>query len=667
MQNLNLEQITAIKHISGPLLVLAGAGSGKTGVITAKIAYLIKECSIKPNKVFAVTFTNKAAREMGERVKKQMGADAKGVKISTFHTFGYNFIKREYKKLGFKSNISLYDQEDSCRLIQEISHIEDKEKLNDLQKNISKLKGQAITLDKLVGYGNDPSLIALFQEYQRILRSYNAVDFDDLIYLPIQLLQSCSETLEHWQNQVQYLLVDEYQDTNQAQYQLVKLLTRLSGRLTVVGDDHQSIYSWRGAAPENLKLLQQDFPHLTIIKLEQNYRSSRYILSAANNLIAHNNNLFTKNLWSASGNGELIEIVVAKDEEDEAEQVAALLNQHRFLHQTELSEYAILYRSNYQARAFEKALRELQIPYQLSGATSMFASTEIKDFLAYLKILVNPDDNMAFLRIINTPKREIGPATVEKLSNYAQMRNCSFFHACFELGLEQHLPINAVVKLRNFGDWINLQIDNLARGADPLGLIKDILSTINYETWLLDTSPSEANATKRYENVLDCVSWLGRLIAEENASLTEALNKILLIDLLSQQNENNPHNCVQLMTIHAAKGLEFKHVFLTGMNEDILPHHNSLALDTLEEERRLCYVAITRAKATLTISLVKQRKKFKEILNLEPSRFLEELDTDKTLTRWSNNHASQSPETRLQHGKAKLSALQEMLKQLEAT
>jgi ATP-dependent DNA helicase Rep len=297
----------------------------------------------------------------------------------------------------------------------------------------------------------------------------------------------------------------------------------------------------------------------------------------------------------------------------------------------------------------------------------MFASTEIKDFLAYLKILVNPDDNMAFLRIINTPKREIGPATVEKLSNYAQMRNCSFFHACFELGLEQHLPINAVVKLRNFGDWINLQIDNLARGADPLGLIKDILSTINYETWLLDTSPSEANATKRYENVLDCVSWLGRLIAEENASLTEALNKILLIDLLSQQNENNPHNCVQLMTIHAAKGLEFKHVFLTGMNEDILPHHNSLALDTLEEERRLCYVAITRAKATLTISLVKQRKKFKEILNLEPSRFLEELDTDKTLTRWSNNHASQSPETRLQHGKAKLSALQEMLKQLEAT
>jgi ATP-dependent DNA helicase Rep len=662
MQDLNLEQLTAVKHIAGPLLVLAGAGSGKTKVIIAKIAYLIQHCGIKANKIYAVTFTNKAAREMTSRIKAELGTEARQIRISTFHTFGYNFIKREYKKLGFKSNISLYDEEDSCRLIQDITHIEDKEKLFELHKKITSFKSQAIMLDNVASYALDPSLISLYQEYQRILQSYNAVDFDDLIYLPIKLLQSCNATLEFWQNQVQYLLVDEYQDTNQAQYQLVKLLARLSGKLTVVGDDHQSIYSWRGAAPENLKLLQEDFINLKIIKLEQNYRSTGNILNAANNLIAHNNNLFEKNLWSASGAGELIEIITAKNEEDEALQVTALINQHKFLQQTNFADYAILYRSNYQARNFEKALRELQIPYQISGATSMFATTEIKDFLAYLKILVNPDDNMAFLRIINTPKREIGPVTVEKLSNYAKMRECSLFHACFEFGLSQHLPENALMKLRGFADWINLQIDNLARGAEVIPLIHEILQVIKYETWLIETSNSENSASKRYENVQDCIKWLGRIIEEENATLAQALNKILLIDMLAQQNENNPYNSVQLMTIHAAKGLEFKYVYLTGLNEEILPHQNSLE-SGIEEERRLCYVAITRAQKSLTISLIQQRTKFKEIITLEPSRFLQELGAD--FIRWHKGDSQQPAEQRIASGRAKLNALQEMLKNLE--
>lgn len=670
---LNPIQQSAVYYLEGPLLIIAGAGTGKTGVITHKIEYLLEKCGYKASKILAVTFTNKAAREMAQRVAKTLGAKkAKGLSISTFHTLGLKIIRTEYQALGFKKNISIFDTEDALSLLKELkadANLDvDSSTLSLQQSKISFWKSSAITpTEALQSVENDldRATAILYKAYQQQLKTYNAVDFDDLILLPLQLFSQNNEILNKWQDKIHYLLIDEYQDTNASQYALIRLLTGVRGALTVVGDDHQSVYAWRGAKPENLIQLQTDFPHLKVITLEQNYRSTEIILRAANALINHNTSLFKKNLWSQKGIGDPIRILLTQDDEHEANRVAAQLLSHQFQNRTQSRDYAILYRSNHQSRIFEKILREHHIPYHLSGGTSFFARTEVKDILAYLKILVNPDDDCAFLRIVNVPKREIGPATVEKLSEYAKTRNISLFDASFEMGLEQTLSGKSLERLQHFSHWLALMSDNIKRG-DVLANIQDIVKHIRYETWLFDICTHPKTAEKRMANVQDLLSWLGRLLnpesnteATEAMTLAEVLNKILLMDILERSAAKQSPDAVQLMTLHAAKGLEFPHVFLVGMEEEILPHKNSIEQESIEEERRLCYVGMTRAQKTLTLTLAKQRKRFADKIDCIPSRFLEELPKEDVV--WEGSDQEITPETRQEQGRSHLATIRGLL------
>ncbi len=665
MASLNAEQLAAVQHLSSPLLVLAGAGSGKTRVITYKIAHLIDTCNYKPNKIFAVTFTNKAAHEMSERISNILGNKAKGLTVSTFHTFGLNFIRQEHQALNFKANISIYDAEDSLNLLRDISgkdSVEVVEQLSKQQQQISHWKSASLLPAEAIAMAKNPVEFAtanLYASYQQTLHSYNAVDFDDLILLPLQLLQNNTIIREKWQSKIQYLLVDEYQDTNGSQYELVKLLIGPRNCLTVVGDDHQAIYAWRGADQANLQNLQQDFINLKIITLEQNYRSTGTILQAANHLIRHNPEIFRKNLWSTLGTGDPVRIIVTPNEQEEANRIATEIHQHKFLNQTKFSDYAVMYRSNHQARIVEQALREYQIPYQLSGGTSFFARSEIKDVMAYLKILINPDDDGAFLRIANVPRREIGPSTLEKLSNYAQMRELNLFNASFEIGLEQTITGKPLHKLREFCIWLRSTSVAIEK-ENSIAIIKGMLEQIDYATWLLDNCNNPAVADKRMENVHDLLAWLEKIMRDD-LSLSAAINKMLLIDILTRQEEKNDLDRVNLLTLHAAKGLEFPYVFILGLEEELLPHRNSIDSDSIEEERRLAYVGLTRAQRNLTLTLSKQRRRYKELIDCTPSRFLAELPNE--LVTWEGiGHSNKDPVQRQQHGKAQLSALKSMLK-----
>jgi ATP-dependent DNA helicase Rep len=670
---LNSVQQSAVHYLEGPLLIIAGAGTGKTGVITHKIEFLLKSCGYKASKIFAVTFTNKAAREMAQRVSKTLGAKAaKGLMISTFHTLGLKIIRTEYQTLGFKKNISIFDTEDALSLLKELKSQstldEDNNTLSLQQSKISFWKSSAITPEealKIAADDLDRSTAILYKTYQQLLKTYNAVDFDDLILLPLQLFTENHEIKNKWQDKIHYLLIDEYQDTNASQYALIRLLSGVRGALTVVGDDHQSVYAWRGARPENLMQLQTDFPHLKVITLEQNYRSTEIILRAANTLIGHNPSLFKKNLWSKKGIGDPIRILLTQDDEHEANRVAAQLLSHQFQNRTQSRDYAILYRSNHQSRIFEKILREHRIPYHLTGGISFFSRTEVKDILAYLKIMVNSDDDCAFLRIVNVPKREIGPSTVEKLSEYAKTRNISLYDASFEMGLEQTLSGKSLERLQHFTHWLALISDNLKRG-DVLANIQDLVKHIRYETWIFDTCAHPKTAEKRMANVQDLLDWIGRLLnpesnteATEAMTLAEVLNKILLMDILERSAEEKTPDAVQLMTLHAAKGLEFPHVFLVGMEEEILPHKNSIEQESIEEERRLCYVGMTRAQKTLTLTLAKQRKRFGDKTDCIPSRFLEELPKEDVI--WEGNDQETTPETRQAQGRSHLAAIRGLL------
>jgi ATP-dependent DNA helicase Rep len=676
MKLLNPEQLAAVHYIDGPLLVLAGAGSGKTSVITQKIAYLIQDCQIKPHNIVAVTFTNKAAQEMSDRVSKHLGNEKsiRGLNISTFHRFGLKFIQTEHETLGFRTNLSIFDTEDSLSLLRELliqRTEESKEKLESFLQAISRFKNAGLDPEEAIQAAANPfefSAAKLYIEYQRYLKVYNAVDFDDLILLPLKALTQQVALREKWQNKIHYLLVDEYQDTNQSQYALVRLLTGVRGALTVVGDDHQSIYTWRGARADNLIHLQKDFLNLKIIKLEQNYRSTTIILRAANQLISNNPSLFSKNLWSQLGMGDRIRVLSAYDEEQEANRVAASLLSHKFQNSGTFRDYAILYRSNHQSRAFEKALREHRVPYQVSGGISFFSRSEIKDIISYLKVLVNPDDDCAFLRIVNVPKREIGASTLEKLGNYAKQRELSLFAASFELGLEQTLTGKSLERLKHFTEWLVLTADNAVRG-DTFAVIQDMIKQINYEGWILDNASHPKTAEKKIENVNDFLNWLKRLFepdpseviqtSKQGKTLAEVVHTMVLMDILDRNQDNKPADCVQLMTLHAAKGLEFPHVFLTGLEEEILPHRTSIEEKNIEEERRLAYVGMTRAKRNLTLSLARQRRRHSQLVDSQPSRFLQELPREDLI--WDEDKAGQSIQEKEQEGKAHLSAIRGLL------
>lgn len=639
MNHLNPRQKESVLHIDGPLLVLAGAGSGKTSVITTKIAYLIEQCGVPARNIIALTFTNKAAKEMKERVGKLVqGKAASGLTVSTFHNLGLNIIRKEHKHLGIRPGFSIFDDGDTKSLLKDIMHREhdaDGDMIDMIRQQISSLKNDLIEPDQAVKLAQTPQemLIAqTYSSYDRSLKAYNAVDFDDLIRIPTLLFMNNQQVREKWQKNTRYLLVDEYQDTNTSQYELVKILVGHHGKFTVVGDDDQSIYAWRGAKPENLSLLKTDFPSLKVVMLEQNYRSTGLILHAANQVIENNPHEFVKKLWSDKGYGDPIRIVKCKSEDNEAERIATEIIEHRLRHQSKYRDYAILFRGNHQSRLMEMKLQQYQVPYKLSGSQSFFAKSEVKDIMSYLKLIVNPTDDTAFLRIINIPRRQIGPATLEKLTEYAGKRQLSLMSASTELGLEQILSPLALDKLQRFGNWIQ-NTTKRCYTDDPVQAIKEMVHDLDYEAWLHQTSNTPNMAEARMKNVWFLIDNIERMLdkAEENGDemdIEDAVSKLILRDMLEQQEQEDELDQVQLMTLHASKGLEFPYVWIMGLEEEILPHRNSIEADTIDEERRLMYVGITRAKQNLTLTLTGKRKSYGESFEPTPSRFLEELPVD---------------------------------------
>ncbi len=632
---LNSQQQQAVEYVSGPCLVLAGAGSGKTRVIINKIAHLIGKCGYLPKQIAAVTFTNKAAREMKERVAHSIGKESsKGLIVSTFHTLGFDIIKSEYKHLGFKANMTLFDEYDQMALLKELTADllqEDKELLRTLINRISNWKNDLCSPQQAMALARDKqeqTFAHCYDRYNKQLRAYNALDFDDLIMLPTLLFKQNAEVRSKWQEKIRYLLVDEYQDTNTSQYELIKLLVGERARFTVVGDDDQSIYSWRGARPQNMVRLRDDFPALRVIKLEQNYRSSQRILHCANILIDNNDHVFDKKLFSNLGEGEKLQIIEAKNEEHEAERVVGELIAHRFIAKTHYRDYAILYRGNHQSRLLEKILMQNRIPYKISGGTSFFSRAEIKDMMAYLRLVVNQDDDAAFLRIVNTPKREIGTATLEKLGSLAQEKHVSLFEAIFDFELIQRVTPKAYDALQKFARWI-VELNDEIQRSEPERAVRSMLASLHYEEYLYEYATSPKAAEMQSKNVATLFDWVADMLKgdefNEPMNLNQIVTRLTLRDMLERGEEEDNSDQVQLMTLHASKGLEFPHVFLIGMEEGILPHQTSIDEDNVEEERRLAYVGITRAQQNLWFSLCKERRQFGDLIRPEPSRFLLEL------------------------------------------
>ncbi|HXU94704.1 MAG TPA: UvrD-helicase domain-containing protein [Gallionella sp.] len=658
LSKLNAVQREAASYLDGPLLVLAGAGSGKTRVITHKIAYLVQECGYAARNIAAITFTNKAANEMRERVGTLLpGKDAKGLVVSTFHSLGMNILRAEAGLLGYKPQFSILDSSDSWKILGELTNSGDKQEIRDLQTQISNWKSAFVSPQQAEEQGgNDLAKVQarVYARYQETLRAYQAVDFDDLIHLPVVLFREHPEALERWQHRLHYLLIDEYQDTNDCQYQLTRLLAGKREQFTAVGDDDQAIYAWRGASVENLHNLSNDYPRLRVIKLEQNYRSSQRILTVANHLINHNTKVFEKKLWSDHGIGDPIRIYAARDEEQEAESVVLRLMAHKFEHRTRFADYAILYRSNHLSRVFEEQLRAQRVPYTVSGGTSFFDKAEIKDITSYLRLIANPDDDPAFIRAITTPKRGIGNSTLEKLGSYAGKRKVSLFEAAFEPPMAEELPPRQYEDLMLFCKFIS-RIEERA-DKDPCGeLLDELLRAINYETWLYDSHESR-QADAKWKNVQDFIDWLKRKAEQDEKSLIAMVQTIALINMLDGKNEEQ--DAVSLSTLHAAKGLEFPHVFIIGAEEDILPFRDSDEKG-IEEERRLMYVGVTRAQRSLQISYCNRRKRGKDWFACEPSRFIEEMPEDEL--QYAGGHKEAAPTVTKEEGKNKLANLKAML------
>jgi ATP-dependent DNA helicase Rep len=634
MSRLNPRQQEAVNYVGGPLLVLAGAGSGKTSVITRKIAYLVQQCGIRAQYIVAVTFTNKAAREMKERVSSLLrGSEGKGLTVSTFHNLGLNIIRKEHSRLGYKPGFSIFDESDIKALLTDIMQKEyaGDDGVDEIKGYIGNWKNDLILPEEALAKARNPkeqTAAVVYLHYQRTLKAYNAVDFDDLILLPVKLFQDNPDILEKWQNRVRYMLVDEYQDTNASQYLLVKLLVQHRAHFTVVGDDDQSIYAWRGARPENLMQLKEDFPSLKVVMLEQNYRSTSRILKCANILIANNPHVFEKKLWSEMGEGDPIRVIRCRNEDAEAERIAMEILTLHLRTQRPYSEFAILYRGNHQAKLMELKLQHHQVPYRLSGGTSFFGRQEVKDLMSYFRLLVNPDDDNAFLRVINVPRREIGSTTLEKLGNYATERGISMYAASDEMGLAEHLDSRFTDRLQRFKRFMDGVRQQCAQN-DPIAALRSMVMDIDYENWIRQNASSDKVADFRMGNVWFLVEALkNTLERDEEGGMTieEAIAKLVLRDMLErQQEEEEGADGVQMMTLHASKGLEFPYVFIMGVEEEILPHRSSIEADTIEEERRLAYVGITRARQNLAMTFAAKRKQYGEIIDCSPSRFLEEL------------------------------------------
>jgi len=658
---LNIAQNDAVHYTQGPLLVLAGAGSGKTRVITYKIVRLIQS-GVAPEKICAITFTNKAALEMVERTKSLLGAKGKKVQISTFHSLGVKIMRQEGHLLGLKKQFSVLDSDDVLSLIKDAGATTDIATAKRWQWAISGLKNKGLNAEQALSMASNDEerqIALVMAQYQDRLSAYQSVDFDDLLGLPLQLMTRFPDVAQRWHEQIDHLLVDEYQDTNVTQYELLKHLVGHTknewAKFTAVGDDDQSIYGWRGATLDNLRQLPIDFPKLKVIKLEQNYRSTTAILRAANNVIQLNPKIYPKTLFSELGEGEPVRVVQADHEEHEAERVVARIQSLRSgalvaegsTGALEWRDIAVLYRANHQSRILEQALRKAQIPYKVSGGQSFFDRAEIKDLCAWLRLMVNNEDDPAFLRAITTPKRGIGHQTLSSLGSFASQYKLSLFESLFSHSLPSAVSPKAIAGLHEFGRLINdleFKAKHIEGAEGAAQFFKDWLAEIEYEKYLFDQGDNDKASATRWTHVLEFCDWMAQrcggvadastalAIESERKNLFEVIQTISLLSTLSEREKDS--NVLTLSTLHAAKGLEWPHVFLVGVCEGILPFQNDNDLELeeafkttrIEEERRLMYVGITRAQRSLTVSWCKRRKKGREMINASPSRFIEEMN-----------------------------------------
>jgi ATP-dependent DNA helicase Rep len=636
--SLNPQQRAAVEYCDGPLLVLAGAGSGKTRVITEKIAHLIKRRSLPAAKIAAITFTNKAAREMRERVGRLVsGVAAEGLSVCTFHALGLKFLQIEHARANLRRGFSVLDADDTQSIVKELAPKGAKpDVLFALQSLLSRAKNEGLTPEQAAARATgarEREAADIYAAYQRRLAAFNAVDFDDLIRLPLGVLEADDDARAGWRERIRYLLVDEYQDTNNAQYRLVKMLAGERGAFTAVGDDDQSIYAWRGANPENLGELSRDYPKLKVVKLEQNYRCGRRILRAANAVIANNAHLFEKKLWSQQDEGPPIRVIECRDDEHEAECVASAIAHLAEKHKTPWHEFAVLYRGNHQSRAIEKALRLARVPYHVTGGTAFLDRAEVKDLLAYLRLINNPDDDAAFLRVVNLPRRDIGATTLEKLGELAGTRHLSLLRAAQTDSVLGQIAARSASSLLGFATLVR-ELAAKAERMPAADLVDELIRRVGYAEHIAAQVKEPALRERRLENLKELSEWF-RAMQKDGAAGDLAAQ----LALLSHGDRDDPGNAARLMTLHSAKGLEFRFVFLVGLEDGTLPHEGSLAEGRVEEERRLMYVGITRAKDQLTLSYAKRKRRFGEIIANEPSRFLKELPGEDL--HWSGRDAEQ--------------------------
>jgi superfamily I DNA/RNA helicase len=635
MKRLNPPQQQAVYHTEGALLILAGAGSGKTQVVTTRIVHLLKDKRVPAENILAVTFTNKAAKEMRERVAGMAGTLADGIVISTFHSLGVRILRRDIRALGFKPNFSIYSSSDQAGVLRQAMRERDIDpKAIDpdlILWKISGLKNRLIGANEFKPSGDDRielAAAAVYPRYQELLKGFNAIDFDDIIMLSVRLLQSNAAILSHWQERFRYIMVDEYQDTNASQYLMISLLAMKYGNICVVGDDDQSIYGWRGAEIQNILNFEHDYKGCNVIKLEQNYRSTSSILDAANSVIKNNPVRTDKALWTASGQGREIDLIVAKDEDEESTRIIDTMMMEQFREKLSWSDFAILYRSNAQSRAFEEKLRMERIPSVVVGGQQFYERKEVKDAIAYLRVIDNPGDEASLLRIINFPRRGIGDTTMLRLNQWSMERDISLFEAMQRVHEIAEMSESSKKTVTAF----HTMMQDLINGFDKryrLGAqVNALFNRLRIEDEIYRTLNDVSQAKKRIENIEQIVNSLA-IFEEKNprAGLSEFLERISLMDEQeSDDDKEHGKNAVTLMSLHSSKGLEFEHVFLVGLEEDLLPHKRSVEEDpTCAEERRLCYVGITRARKHLTISRCLTRRKYGSIEERQPSRFLAEI------------------------------------------
>lgn len=626
MHGLNPPQAAAVLHIEGPLLVLAGAGSGKTRVIVEKIAHLIGSGRYPARRIAAITFTNKSAKEMRERVAKRLREqDADEVTICTFHALGLKFLQIEHAAVGLKRGFSIFDADDAAAQIKDLMYGAKPDDIEDMKNLVSRAKNAGLSPEQAMAAARsnrEKEAASVYERYQLRLTAFNAVDFDDLIRLPVQILEENPEIALAWRERIGYLLVDECQDTNDAQYRLLKQLAGEKGNFTCVGDDDQSIYAWRGANPENLQQMGRDYPTLEIIKLEQNYRCSNRVLRAANALIANNPHEHLKKLWSDQADGERIRVWECRNSEHEAEKVAAEIAFVAQSRNVPWSDFCILFRGNFQSRPLEKAMQLLRIPYHLTGGTMFLERQEVKDTLAWLRLLVNPDDDTAFMRAVQSPKRDVGAGTLARLAELAQEKDIPMAQAAESIGALQQLPPRAANSLARFTDILR-DLRAQMRQVSSGDMIRKVAKESGLLSELRQQAKEEASYQRRANNIEELAQWF-----EGGPRGATAADLAGQLALLSRSDKDEGGNQVRMMTMHASKGLEFPYVFIVGCEDGVLPHQVSLDEGNLQEERRLLYVGITRAKIQLWMSYSKLTRKFGEHVRLKPSRFFEEIPAE---------------------------------------